>query len=66
MTDWNAPPDGESLEEMARVREQERAQEEHDRYVDDILWRKASGFFDRDGRPFTRIPVGAIGGPPEK
>lgn len=58
MTDWNAPPDGDTPEEMQRVLEQRRAQEEHDAFVDDILWRKLSGHYGYDGHVVIPIRQG--------
>jgi hypothetical protein len=57
MTDWDAPPDGETPEEMSRVLNQRRAEEDHEAFLNDIMWRRLAGYFDRDGRPYTRIPI---------
>lgn len=56
-TDWDLPPDGETPEEMERVRNQERAEEDHRQFLDNLLWNRLAGYFDRDGRPYCRIPL---------
>lgn len=58
--DWDAPPDGETLEEMERVREQRRLQEEQEAYTNKILWERYAGHYGHDGRLVVPIRPGPL------
>ena len=59
-TDWNAEPDGETPEQMARVLDERRAREDHEAIMSDMLWNRFAGHFDAEGRvyaPLRRPPA---------